>query len=470
MGIAGLFLIAFLLLCVLMPLGAVIIVCSPQLRAAAVNGGRALGAVVAAAILLVVAGWMMTPVRDVAQPAEAISSVDSARLTYGVDSPPPGGAAVVVDGAGEQVRIGAAAFDSSPVAQHGDVSQHGDAERFSVGYVIDETTPLGEAPPAPTFEAEGIPPEASHRPDRPGAAVTAVQNRPALVPIYIIAVMGLLVLLVVIGTRQSTAVRSGAWVLLLIGLGALPLLAVGLYSVRDSQIQTASLQSEQLERQALEQAEAARRLTAPHDQQSSDSPGPVTSELTSYDGFATTGQKIDELPDWVHHQPEVDKSSASRSFVLSSRRYSTPDEAEAELYERLRHEIDAYLRETNGFESAGLPITPALLRDSEAIVERVVERSTVEVGEFRPSVYQMHWRVWLRPQVNNILMAQLGPQLRLERLGILAALVGGLTFLFGLWAAAIRLDDATEGKYRGRLAVAAGSLMAIVLGSAMLLA
>lgn len=184
----------------------------------------------------------------------------------------------------------------------------------------------------------------------------------------------------------------------------------------------------------------------------SDSTQPVA--ITSFDANSDVPQTVDTLPAWVSAWKNLPDSHLTEQLVLTSRRYASVEEAEQELLATLRPRLGAYLRRHAMSVDLAL-VTPADLRRTEAILGRVHEQFLVDLGSSQEPVYRVTWQVWLRPSVRDAFAADDRLAERDERLLQLGLGAGLLTLLFGTWAAYFRIDDRTQGRYRGRLKAAA---------------
>ena len=176
--------------------------------------------------------------------------------------------------------------------------------------------------------------------------------------------------------------------------------------------------------------------------------------ITSFDANSDVAQTVDTLPAWVSAWKLVPDSHLTEQLVLTSRRYSSVEEAEQELLATLRPRLGAYLRR-HATSVDPARITLADVRRTEAILGRVHEQFLVDLGSSQEPVYRVTWQVWLRPSVRDTFAADDRLAERDERLWQLGLGAGLLTLLFGAWAAYFRIDDQTQGRYRGRLKLAA---------------
>jgi hypothetical protein len=189
----------------------------------------------------------------------------------------------------------------------------------------------------------------------------------------------------------------------------------------------------------------------PADEPAADVTRPVS--ITSIAAGSNVGVEVSELPAWVEEWPRTLQAKDFQAFVLTSRRYASPAEAEAELLETLRPRLNSYL------QAGGLPaatdLSVAEVLQSNAVIERVQEEFLVDLGSSQAPVYRMTWQVWLQPSVRESLGEGYRLSVRDQRLWQLGIGVALATLVCGAWATYFRVDDATHGRYRGRLGLAA---------------
>ncbi|MBL8849239.1 MAG: hypothetical protein JNG89_06125, partial [Planctomycetaceae bacterium] len=109
-----------------------------------------------------------------------------------------------------------------------------------------------------------------------------------------------------------------------------------------------------------------------------------------------------------------------------------------------------------------------LIHQSGAIINRHIQQTSLKVGEFESPMYRSYWQLDYNAALADRAYAaakNVAVQHRVSGLGVGAV---ALTLLFGVVAAALRVDSSTGGRYRGRLALAAVSLCAAAAGAAAL--
>ncbi|HVJ85800.1 MAG TPA: hypothetical protein VM452_09165 [Caulifigura sp.] len=152
--------------------------------------------------------------------------------------------------------------------------------------------------------------------------------------------------------------------------------------------------------------------------------------LTLYEGSAKTGRVIESLPGWVNELAEARPGSTSVSF--SSDRFASINEAEKQLWEKARHYVSGDLR-MRVPEAVHWSPSPELLGRSGLIVERCVERTSIEVGQFVEPMYRVHWKANLSNDLRAAVADAWRPTVQAERLqgvtlGFLGA-TGAFAFL-----------------------------------------
>ncbi len=179
--------------------------------------------------------------------------------------------------------------------------------------------------------------------------------------------------------------------------------------------------------------------------------------------------EVREVPAWVQDPERVDRDRDTERFVLRSGRYAEVEEAETELLERLAPRAVEYLAR-GGVGLAPEQLTVEEVRGGGVLTRRLHEQFEVEVGAFTQPVYRVTWEVSLRPSVRESLGAVQRIAERNRRLWELGGAFGLATLLLGTWAAYFRIDDATQGRYRRRLRVAAGTIAAAAALTGLLIA
>lgn len=333
--------------------------------------------------------------------------------------------------------------------------------------------------PAPMAAEFPLPPVAPPSPPQPGRGGSHALAIDAVPTWGFLALSSLCVCGAIFGVVFAT--RSGRWHISVVGLGllvpaGLMLLAL-LYPgrpveiVNHQQAQQAHLSADQRhsaaehERRLLEELLLRQQSggAIPVEEDLAAKPPTVSPaslekpvSITEFRRGDTQGRRVAELPDWVEAQAAAGPPQEPR-LVLTSRRYATVAEAEAELLESLRPQVQNFLRET-GLAVDAQTLTRHDMDLAGAIVGRVEEQFLVDLGSSQEPVYRVTWQVQLNPQVRAIVWGRSREAQRDARLLQLAAGVGLLTLIFGAWAAYFRLDDATQGRYRGRLQLAAAGV------------
>lgn len=184
-------------------------------------------------------------------------------------------------------------------------------------------------------------------------------------------------------------------------------------------------------------------------------PRPV--KITLFEGGRDV--EVREVPAWVQDPERVDRDRDTERFVLRSGRYAEVEEAETELLARLAPRAVEYLAR-GGVGLSPEQLTLEEVRGGGVLTRRLHEQFEVEVGAFTQPVYRVTWEVSLRPSVRESLGAVQRIAERNRRLWELGGAFGLATLLLGTWAAYFQIDDATQGRYRRRLRVAAGTIAA----------
>ena len=156
---------------------------------------------------------------------------------------------------------------------------------------------------------------------------------------------------------------------------------------------------------------------------------PPEAPLTVYLGSSATGKAVDSLPEWTTQTVSAGDGDTG-SFTMNSDRFATIDEAEKQLWTKARDLAARDLRQRIP-DAAGWSPEPALLRSNGFILERCVERTTIQVGEFVEPMYRVHWRAALSSNVRRAVVDAWRPTRQEKSVGIVAI---GLMSATGLFA------------------------------------
>jgi hypothetical protein len=175
-----------------------------------------------------------------------------------------------------------------------------------------------------------------------------------------------------------------------------------------------------------------------------------------------------ELPDWItaFAKNPID-FNATGTTVLISDQWATVQESEQQLEAQAALLLAQRLRFEHP-ETSGWRPTNDLIHQTTAITQRFVEPTTLRVGEFDAPMYRSYWQLEYTPGFASAAYSAWKQFAVQQRLWWLGGGTVGLTILFGLAAAALRIDSATGGRYRGRLTFAAVGFCT-TLGAAVLL-
>ncbi len=202
----------------------------------------------------------------------------------------------------------------------------------------------------------------------------------------------------------------------------------------------------------------------PESGEPADATRPVT--ITNFAPGSETGRTVPELPAWVKSWGEEHPPGDVEQFVLVSRRYADAAEAEGELLAALQPRLNDYLQR-GGLPGVGL-LTMAMVRNSQAVQARAEEQFLVDLGSTQEPVYRVTWQVLLQPSVREAIGNDYRLAVRNVRLWQLGVGMSLATLMLGAWAGYFRINDATQGRYRGRLKLAAIGASLAVVGATML--
>jgi hypothetical protein len=161
---------------------------------------------------------------------------------------------------------------------------------------------------------------------------------------------------------------------------------------------------------------------APPVAEESDEPGPAASSetvaveeapLTLYHGLSTLGRPIDSLPKWVSELAGATPGSSAAAF--SSDRFASVAEAEKQLWGKARDFVARDLR-LRSPEAVHWSPPPDLLKSRGFLLERCVERTAIEVGQFVEPMYRVHWKVSLSKNVRDAVADAWRPAVQERRL------------------------------------------------------
>lgn len=170
------------------------------------------------------------------------------------------------------------------------------------------------------------------------------------------------------------------------------------------------------------------------------------------------------LPDWARTADDPQVTKTGERITLVSRRYSTINEAEAELQSRIQPALAAWLSDGR-WQPPARSLSSADLVNSGLITRRVQERFDVHVGAFTESVYRISWQVDWNPEARAALTAKWLPKLQFQRIQYLVTLLLILTLLFRIWSGVLRANETRLAKYRGLLTIGASVMTVLCIAA-----
>jgi len=139
--------------------------------------------------------------------------------------------------------------------------------------------------------------------------------------------------------------------------------------------------------------------------------------LTLYIGTSKQGRTLDALPDWVAEL--ADAKAGSNSVSFSSDRFASIEEAENQLWAKACRFVGQDLEQRNPAAAGWTP--PAdLLKSRGFLLERCVERTTIDVGSFVEPMYRVHWKGTLSKNVREAVVEAWRPTVQSERVRVTA--------------------------------------------------
>jgi len=157
---------------------------------------------------------------------------------------------------------------------------------------------------------------------------------------------------------------------------------------------------------------------APPVASTTETPAVADAPIVLYQGSSKTGRAIDSLPAWVTELAEA--GPGANSVAFSSDRFATVEEADKQLWTKARDFVARDLRERIP-EAGHWSPSNDLLKSRGFIVERCVERTEIEVGQFVEPMYRVHWKASLSTDLRNSVVDAWRPtvqQGRLEAVGL----------------------------------------------------
>ena len=144
--------------------------------------------------------------------------------------------------------------------------------------------------------------------------------------------------------------------------------------------------------------------------------------------------------------------------VLSSERWATMEEAEQQVTEAVVQRATAYFHQEHPqWGNWSIPLTAL---EQAAVRQIVGESIDKDFGNgFKQKMYRVHVLLELTPEVRQRLYGSWSEQIVNRRLQILGCLLGLVTLMLATAAGYFRLDDLSLGRFRGRLRLAAVSLV-----------
>jgi hypothetical protein len=135
--------------------------------------------------------------------------------------------------------------------------------------------------------------------------------------------------------------------------------------------------------------------------------------ITLYHGWSGNGRAVDALPEWVQ---EADKPrGASDGIAFSSDRFATIEEAEKQLWTKAREVV---VRDLQARVPEAIHWSPSndLLKSHGFVLERCIERTSLELGQFVEPMYRVHWKAALSKNVREAVVSAWRPTVQEQRL------------------------------------------------------
>jgi hypothetical protein len=185
---------------------------------------------------------------------------------------------------------------------------------------------------------------------------------------------------------------------------------------------------------------------------------PTRKRTPALTGVLKVRETKPEAPDWAGKDPL--SSGESVLVPLSSERWVTLGEAEQQVTERAAEYIKQFYHDE--YPLRGDWTVPVSVIEKTAVSALVGEELDKDFGGEigMKKMYRAHLRLDVNPELRKALHASWHDQVVERRLTELGGLVALATLLLATAAGYFRLDDATNGQYRGRLKFASAALIA----------
>lgn len=191
-------------------------------------------------------------------------------------------------------------------------------------------------------------------------------------------------------------------------------------------------------------------------------------------GSLTLRGEVTEAPRWglseevsAEAGPELDPAHP----VFRSKRYATTQSAVDEV---TRSAVDYLQRKFRTELNSPVTIDAEMvdrLAVDQLVVEKFLKEFPLTEGEpVKTEMYIAHLQLNLGPQLRDAVYAQWRAQTVNKRLQVLGGGLVLVTLLLGTVSTYLRLDDATEGRYRTRLKMAAAAVVAAAGMTALVIA
>jgi hypothetical protein len=196
---------------------------------------------------------------------------------------------------------------------------------------------------------------------------------------------------------------------------------------------------------------------------SATAPKPSVKTAAAPPAEATAGSD-EKLPEWT--KAEIVDEGGRKLVVVPGGFAGSEKEAEQDALEAARTVVGKAIQQADPKVGEWLPSAESVRADAVRLtfVEKI-HRKTVSTGT--PFiVYRAYHQVELSPNVFNQLVSNWKNEVLPARLEALGGVVALLTLTFATGAAYFRLDERTQGRYRGRLKLAAVAIISAGVAAA----
>jgi hypothetical protein len=147
-----------------------------------------------------------------------------------------------------------------------------------------------------------------------------------------------------------------------------------------------------------------------------------------YRGTSTIGTPTQTLPSWV--AALANSEPGSNPTTITSDQFATVEEAEEQLWTKARDLAARDLRERTP-EAVGWSPSKELLKQRGLILERCVERTSLQVGAFSEPMFRVYWKLRFSDDLRQAVADAWRPTVQESRIQMVAAGFIGWSLVLG---------------------------------------